>query len=297
MLNPIKFVDSFVSDLNVYSDLPAPARFAIRIVKVRHWVWWLNRKRKLYTNPDNWLALGAGFILNITVSSTIVRTAAKVLHIVTRILDCMEQFYKFHKECLGFGSSLRGRYQINVSVKWSTSGGLLTASFRNALGIQLHKSYRYLKHVAKSTGTLLSRIDKIAMYSIDAYQSFFADSEALQRCVTNVVECYRKFDKNRYNLYNLKKKVLEKMGFKESSAQKQLIEETEKFVTNTKKGLEVGYFIGKITKPFRTLFEKRLPEKIPLKERYFSLNSDYKPSDVTFKSYVKPMDTFTVRAK
>lgn len=179
--------------------VPLVAKAAFGIVKVRYWFWWIGSKKKLYSRYP--AAFAGGFLFNLATNSEMVRTASKILLIIVRIEACIKQVFKLCQECQDLWSALKGHYHLNTAVGWKTSQSCLPPSVR----WEWNSTCMAIQSVAKRIGlcalSVLRRLDKLLMHSINAYEAFYATNEAVNESLIHVNRKIEQLFENKKNIY------------------------------------------------------------------------------------------------
>lgn len=206
-LNPVLIVNAFRHDMDRVLLIPFPLRIAFKGLTLTHWIWWFFRKKNVYVNPQNFLPLAAGHLLNMTVGEGWIRTGAKLLLIATRLDECREKTLELMEAGKKLSNCLiKKRYLLQLEPKWSKKGqsSLQSPHFRNSWYIFTNNTYFTMHRIYICAKRVFVRFAELGMHTWDAYDALTVGNDALPEVFING---FRWMDK----LSNNKDYFLEKM--------------------------------------------------------------------------------------
>lgn len=159
--------------------LPSSVRLvAIGMTRI-HWLWRLNRKRKLYQDPDNWAALAIGHLAEKTIGKKIIHLAAKILLIATRLHQLSTEIQTFKKELNLLAEAVDGYYLPTKPLKEKqTFFAARVSSWKERQAVRVYR-------IKVCVMRLTVHIFNIVMVSLDIYEGLYRTDDAMQEVVIN----------------------------------------------------------------------------------------------------------------
>lgn len=181
-------------------QIPTPLLSAFTLFHRVHKVWRSYRRAKIYTNPNNFLSLTAGHIVNYTIGDKLlVRISAVCVLIAKRILSVVSQIEKFQTSYVNLTYALKGQFPSKV--KYDT---LKPPSIKSEILYRKKKMINRIKRIAISLFVLLKEAFKLSMKMMDAIEAFYLSpstrNEEIQEIFVNSTKILDKLEKNRTKL-------------------------------------------------------------------------------------------------
>lgn len=209
-----------------------------------HGIWRWYRRLNVYANPGNLTYLLAGHTLNFVIGDIIIlRIAAQVLLISTRILECVEQQSRLYKAGSLWKDAVLGRYEAPVKLYWKDS------PFKSRCKIRAQDVINRTQRIAACTFSVLAEAFVLSMRILDAIDAFYLSpytrAEAFNESFINGMKWIDAIVDNGQELLNgcianqaLIEKVLQGSPFTFEqiiTGATKALEKTENFRTKTKK--------------------------------------------------------------
>lgn len=195
-----------------------------------HHTWRWYRWGKVYSNPENFLKLSTGHILNYTIGDNIlVRIASQCVLISTRIVDCADHQIALSRAYQRWSDCLQNRFPEPVKVTWDHA---------NPNILYIHS--KRIRHIAKRSFKLISQMFKLSMGLMDAVEAFSLSpttrNEAINEVFVNGTQFLDKLSENKQALIEKLKQnkpIIEKIlvGIGASYSTDQFIERISKTLT------------------------------------------------------------------
>ncbi len=207
--------------MNADFTLSLPIKWGLEGLKFFHMGWWWYQKKKIYTNPDNFLTLAGGNLLNVTISNPLFRSTAKLLYIITSIDRCSKQTWLLNQDFHQLSVSIQNHYALCPKIKWSkqNKSSFFSVTVKNSWQIKKQKLAAAIGRICRNAYAIFMRLGKLSMHMWDTYDSFFDESQAMQEIFVNTSIWCEKIKNNKdyyIDLLTSKKQkisiILKKMG-------------------------------------------------------------------------------------
>lgn len=143
----------------------------------RLWRWY--RKAEIYSNPENFVGLLGGHLLNFFAGDSVVlRVAAQCVFIATRILECIQQKIVICHAYKKLKEACQGTFAYHPPCQWiketniSLSESLVSASTLNWIRLTAKTLSGRIQRIALCILRLLKEIFILSMRVMDAIESF-----------------------------------------------------------------------------------------------------------------------------
>lgn len=142
--------------------MPPAVHIALRCLKLYHEVWWVYQKQKTYRDPNQWLYLGAGYLLNQTLGRyEAVKKAFQIYTIALRVYDLYCEINLLKKSWDELCYALNDQYPMLDSVSWDP-------------GHKPRNIYQdRLERVIRCAGNLSIAIGNVSARCIEVYNAFY----------------------------------------------------------------------------------------------------------------------------
>ncbi len=156
-------------------ELPSVVRVPHEILSKVHGVWRRYRNIEMYSNPDNFLQLAGGHLLQHKIGDlAFIRFAAQLVMISTRILDCVEEQAKLVQACRQSVRAFDPSVIIAPKVTWAKRprSKWISPSTDFQIRYQLKKLGDFIIHIFKAIKEVFVRLFTLTMKIMDAADSF-----------------------------------------------------------------------------------------------------------------------------
>lgn len=226
--------------------IPRPLMVFYMAAHQVHRVWRWIRLGKIYSNPDNFLALSAGHGVNALFGKSILlRISAVSVLIATRILECVEQQTCVQTAWTHLTDAYHDHYTVAIKVEWDSNGKkFLSSSTMTWCRFQYKKTTEKTKRIALCTFQLIKEAFILSMKMIDTIETFYlspsTQNEGINQLFVNGTRWVEKLVDNKELLIDglvSNKTLIEKIlkGVHSPFTSDQLIETTRSALEKTEK--------------------------------------------------------------
>jgi len=193
---------------------PRPLEWLFFSVHKVHFFWRVVRAKELYTNPNNYLALSAGYGLNFLFGrrgflgeSRCLRGIAQIVLIAHCLFECLEQQALVIESYREWKNAINGDYSYVPQVQWTQgkSYSLITHALSNRLKRRSAAAISRVKRIAACTSRLFVNLGVLSMKMLDAIEACSLDlstqNESVCHLFVNGRRCFEKFLENREELF------------------------------------------------------------------------------------------------
>jgi hypothetical protein len=243
-------------------SLPTPLMVVFSVFNRIHRVWRWYRRAKVYSNPNNFLALAGGHALNFVAGERLlVRISALSVLIAQRIMLVVDQIRESQESYRKLKSCFNDEYSKVIEYK-SVGGSFISPSTATELKYRMHRMIEKTKKIFLCFIRLFKECFVLSMRMIDAIEMFYLSpetrNEGINEIFVNGTQLLDRLEENRQVLQDsiknskpLIEKILKGIGSKFTADQ---------FVTFSTEAVENIAQAHKATKEVTNLFGKIVTE-------------------------------------
>lgn len=162
--SPIQSVNEVVRGL-IGPEMTPAVHIALRCLKIYHEIWWIYQKQRVYRDPNRWLYLGAGYVLNQTLGKyEAVKKTFQIYTIALRVYDLTVELKSFKKAWNEWCWAVKNQYPMRYSVKWDD-----TDAPKNIYQDRIER-------IMQCTGNLFIAIGNVSARCIEVYNAFYMEN-------------------------------------------------------------------------------------------------------------------------
>ena len=166
-------------------------------LQLKQWSWWFWHKRQVYTNPNNFLPIVAGHLIDLFTDNRALKFAAKLILIIERIEECQAiiqklslQYAHLQEVVLSFRRNIYVCHRKSLPFKQEHSTRQKFKDFRNHI-------LDYLSRLWAVVRRIFILFSQLALTLYDTYECIYSKHEAVQELIVNGMSLAQSFEKNK----------------------------------------------------------------------------------------------------
>lgn len=203
-MNPIAVFQSMRQEITHQYNLPIVVTGCIKVLSVVHWVWWLQRKRKLL-QPENIVPAALGTVLDgvIRLAPNIIEQAvrgiAKLILIATRIDETILRMKALARGFVNLKNAITCKFSPIIEPQWIKNPESIVFSVQTLNRWKtLGKEFiAYIRRIYYCITSIFVKIFKLSMQLWDTYHAFVFSHDALPELFVNGMYWFRKIRHNK----------------------------------------------------------------------------------------------------